>query len=58
MKNAQSGDSPPGPSNDLLPQFWHPTLSLPHFFPALGGAIIGAIVTKWDEKQHPGSYNL
>jgi len=23
-----------------------------------GGTIVGVIVTRWDEKRHPGSYDL
>ncbi|XLZ73045.1 hypothetical protein ABT364_14030 [Massilia sp. SR12] len=35
-----------------------PNSFLAAFLSGLGGTIVGAIVTKWDEKRHPGSYDL
>lgn len=35
-----------------------PDSFLAAFFSGIGGTIFGALVTKWDEKRHPGSYDL
>ncbi|WP_374582523.1 hypothetical protein [Pseudoduganella sp.] len=42
----------------LISAILAPDSFLSAFLSGLGGTIAGVIVTRWDEKHHPGSYDL